>query len=138
MTHDIEALELNTAISSLMNLLNVASREERLGARFFDVVARLLQPFAPHFAEELWSKLGHEGFVFQAMWPEFDEALCVLDQVSIAVQINGKTRGVVQVDAQAGEDVVLAAARREMPLLAQHESFKKVIFVPGRIMNLVL
>jgi leucyl-tRNA synthetase len=137
-THDIEALELNTAISSLMNLLNVASREERLGARFFDVVARLLQPFAPHFAEELWSKLGREGFVFQAIWPEFDEALCILDQVSIAVQINGKTRGVVQVDAQAGEDVVLAAARRELPLLDQHKSFKKVIFVPGRIMNLVL
>lgn len=137
-THDIEALELNTAISSLMNLLNIASREERLASRFFDVAARLLQPFAPHFAEELWSKLGHEGFVFQATWPEFDEALCVLEQVSIAVQLNGKTRGVVQVDAQAGEGVVLAAARRELPMLAQYESFKKIIFVPGRIINLVL
>jgi leucyl-tRNA synthetase len=137
-THDIEALKLNTAISSLMNLLNVASHEERLASRFFDVVARLVQPFAPHFAEELWSKLGHAEFVFQATWPTFDEALCVLKQVSIAVQVNGKTRGVVQVDAHAGEDVVLAAARRELPMLAQHESFKKVIFVPDRIINLVL
>lgn len=137
-THDIEALELNTAISSLMNLLNVASREERIGCRFFEVVAKLLQPFAPHFAEELWSKLGHEGFVFQATWPEFDEALCVLEQISIAVQINGKTRGFVQMDAQASESEVLAAARRKLPVLAQQESFKKVIFVPGRIINLVL
>lgn len=137
-THDIEALKMNTAISSLMTLLNVASREERLPGVFFDVVSKLLQPFAPHFAEELWSNLGHEQFVFQAGWPEFDEALCVSEQVSIAIQINGKTRGVVQVDSRAGEGEVLAAARRELPLLSQHVSFKKVIFVPGRVMNFVL
>jgi leucyl-tRNA synthetase len=137
-TQDIETLALNTAISTLMDLLNVAAREERLGTRFFDILARLLQPFAPHFAEELWSQLGGTGFVCHAPWPAFDEALCALDELSIAVQINGKTRGVVRVAAGADEAMVMAAARREVPALAQHASFKKLIFVPGKIVNLVL
>lgn len=137
-TSDIDAFHLNTVVSHFMALLNVAAREKTVGRAFFEAMARMLQPFAPHFAEELWAALGHSGFVFQAGWPEFDPQLCEASTVTLAVQVNGKTRGTVEVPKGADKDAALALAMEAVPRLKEQGTPVKVIYVPGRILNLVI
>ena len=109
----------------------------RAGAEAF---VRLLAPFAPHLAEELWSRLGQEGFVSLAPWPAADERLLASDTLSIVVQVNGKKRDDVVVPASADEAAVRAAAlgsERVRAILAGREP-KKVVVVPGRLVNVVV
>jgi leucyl-tRNA synthetase len=138
---DVPRLSYNTAIAAMMEYVNVLRKGERVPHR--DEVMPLVQlvaAFAPHLAEELWERgTGGAGSVLDAGWPVFDPALAAEDVVTLAVQVNGKTRGTVQLLKEATQDDAVAAARAE-PSIAKFVTAepRKVIFVPGRLLNLVV
>ena len=137
---DIPALSYNTAIAAMMEYVNVLRASERTVHR--DEVLPLVQlvaPFAPHIAEACWEFLGHHESVFDAGWPVYDPALLVSDTVTIAIQVSGKTRGTVQVARDAMQADVHAAALRD-PNISRFVTGepKKVIHVPGRLLNIVM
>ncbi len=137
---DIPRLSYNTAIAAMMEYVNVLRKGERTPHR--DEVMPLVQlvaSFAPHLAEELWERGGHTGSVLDAGWPAFDAALAAEESITLAVQVNGKTRGTVQLAPQATQQDALAAAMAE-PSIAKFVTGepRKIIFVPGRLLNLVV
>jgi leucyl-tRNA synthetase len=137
---DIPRLSYNTAIAAMMEYRNVLRANDRRAHRAeVEPLVRLVSPFAPHIAEELWERLGGEGSVFDAGWPEFDPALLASDAVKIAVQVNGRVRGTVEIAPEATQDDVLAAALGE-PGVAKFVTGepKKVIYVKGRLLNVVV
>jgi leucyl-tRNA synthetase len=100
---------------------------------------QLVSPFAPHIAEELWSVLGETRSVFDSGWPAYDERLVAEDRVTMAVQVNGKTRGTITVDRPATQDAAVAAAMAEAGIAKFVTGpVKRVIFVPGRLVNLLV
>lgn len=107
---DIEALRLNTAISAMMIYLNELAKADPLPREAVEILVRLLHPFAPHLAEELWETLGHKPSLQAVPWPAFDPALCVDEAVTVVVQVNGKVRGRVSLPADATADARRAAA----------------------------
>ncbi|MEP6835975.1 MAG: leucine--tRNA ligase [Gemmatimonas sp.] len=137
---DCASLSYNTAIAAMMEYINVVRRAERVGHR--DEVLPLVQlaaAFAPHLAEECWEHLGQTGSVFDGGWPVFDAAQLVDNEVDITVQVNGKMRGQVRVAADATQDTVLAAAMLETNIAKFVVSdVKKVIYVPKRLLNIVV
>lgn len=137
---DTAALAYNTAIAAMMEYMNVLRRAERI-AHVDEVVplVQLVAPFAPHLAEECWVQLGHAGSVFDAGWPRWDPALLEESTIEIAVQVQGKTRGRVHVAADATQDDVLAAAMADDSIarFVTGEP-KKIIYVKGRLLNLVV
>jgi leucyl-tRNA synthetase len=138
-SEDIPRLSYNTAIAALMAYMNVLRAGERRPHRGeTEPVVQLIAPFAPHIAEELWERLGHETSVFDGGWPSFDPALAAERTVTVAIQVNGKLRGTVVVAPDAGEDDVYAAAMADRAV-ARHLTTppRKRIYVPGRLMNLV-
>ncbi len=139
-TDDIEGLRFNTAIASLMEFVNAATKWGHIPHVTAETFTLLLAPFAPHLAEELWRHLGHDDTLTFEPWPESDPDLLQADTVEIAVQVNGKLRGTVRVDAQADKDAMLAAARAE-PNVARYldeGTLRKEIAVPGRLVNFVV
>jgi len=137
---DIPKLSYNTSIAAMMECLNVVRRGERVAHRAeVEPMVQLVAPFAPHLAEELWEMLGHTRSVFDSGWPAFDAALATQDTVTIAVQVGGKTRGTVVVSPEAGEAEVLAAVMADAGIAKFITGTpKKVIFVPKRLLNVVL
>ncbi len=137
---DIPRLGYNTAIAAMMEYINVVRAHERTPHRAeIEPLVQLVSPFAPHIAEELWERLGHDGSVMDAGWPAFDPALATEDTIEVAVQVNGKTRGKVRVAKEADQATLMTAARGD----AQIAKFltgepKKVIFGPGRLINIVI
>jgi leucyl-tRNA synthetase len=137
---DVPRLSYNTAIAAMMEYVNVLRRGERTPHRAeVEPLVPMIAPFAPHVAEELWERLGHAESVFAARWPEFDASLAAEETIEIAVQVNGKTRGRVHVPPSAAQEAVLSAALAE-PVIAKFVSGepRKVIFVPGRLLNVVV
>jgi leucyl-tRNA synthetase len=139
-THDIERLGYNTAIAAQMELLNVMREANCAERAIVEDMVLMVAPFAPHFAEECWERLGHDGSIFDADWPSWDDALTVEDTVEVAVQVNGKTRGKVTVRRGAGEEEAMAAAAAEPAIwkFLDGKTMKKVILVPNRLLNVVL
>jgi leucyl-tRNA synthetase len=136
---DIPRLSYNTAIAAMMEYMNVLRYNERSPhVREVEPLVQLVSPFAPHIAEELWERLGHRESVFEAGWPRYDAALAAEDLIEMAVQVNGKTRGRIQVTGEVSEQDAVAAALA-VPAIAKFVtgSPKKVIFVRGRLLNLV-
>ena len=142
MRDDIEGLRFNTAISKVMALSHSLSSDDGGGAprEVAEMVVLALAPFAPHFCEELWERLGHSESLTWAAYPEADEALLVDSTVSVAVQVRGKLRGVVEVPAGADQASVEAAARGLERVAAQIDGaeVRKVIYVPDRLINFVV
>ena len=137
-TQRIERFEFNTAISALMELSNVLG--DAVAREPFETLLKLLHPFAPHMTEELWAMLGNEEFVLTSRWPVADPALMQEDTVTIAVQVNGKLRGQVEVAAPPDEQKVWAAVdanERVQTWVAGKEIVKK-IYVPGKLVNVVV
>jgi leucyl-tRNA synthetase len=137
-TSDIEALKFNTAIAALMEYVNELGRAE---ATREDLVAlvKLLAPFAPHLADEAWEMLGERGFALEAAWPRRDEALASEEDVTLAVQVNGKLRGTLQA-ARATPEVELRARALALPAVARHlenRAVRKVVVVPGKVVSVV-
>jgi leucyl-tRNA synthetase len=145
-TEDIEhSWQFNTAIAAVMELLNTYGETPKTPAAApalrlaLESMVRLLQPFVPHFSEELWAALGHKPSVIAAGWPEYSEAACLEDELVIPVQVNGKLRGHVTVAADAPEDQVRAAALA-VEKVKEHigaATVRKVIVIPGRLVNIV-
>ena len=141
-TDDIEHFRFNKAIARLYEFLN-ALRKSTAGdwatAEALSALARLIAPFTPHLAEEAWEMLGGEGLVCDAPWPAADAALLTKDTVTLGVQINGKRRGELETPADADKDAVEALAMAD-PDVRRHlegKTVRKVIVVPGRIVNIV-
>ena len=139
-TEDIEGLRFNTAIAALMEFTNAASKWETLPRDLVRQFVLLLAPLAPHIAEELWQRLGHENSLAYAVWPAAREEFLRSDTVEVAVQVNGKMRGRVAVPVDATEAQALAIARDEENV-ARHlwgKEIRRSIYVPGRIVNFVV
>ncbi|MEO6594216.1 MAG: leucine--tRNA ligase [Planctomycetota bacterium] len=136
---DIERLAFNTAIAAMMIFVNEATKAiDKLSRSQLLRYAQLLQPFAPHVAEELWLRLGGEGLLAYAPWPAVDGKLLVDDEVEIAVQVLGKVRGRVMVPTGAANDVALAAARTAVASYLEGKTVVKEIVVPGKLVNFVV
>jgi leucyl-tRNA synthetase len=137
---DIAVLAYNTAIAAMMEYMNVLRRAER--QVHVDEVAPLVSlvaPFAPHLAEECWAQLGRSGSVFDGGWPQWDAALVEETTVEVAVQVSGKTRGRVSVAKDATQDAVVAAAMADATIAKfVTGELKKVVYVPGRLLSLVV
>ncbi|MBA4225481.1 MAG: leucine--tRNA ligase [Hyphomonas sp.] len=142
----IEEFRFNSAIATVHEWVNTLKKAESdpatLGARAegADMLARCLVPFMPHLAETCWERLGKPGLVSQASWPEVDASLVVDDNVTLAVQVNGKRRGEITVakDMAAGDVEAAARALPEVASFIEGKSVKKTIVVPGRIVNIVV
>ncbi|HET7553475.1 MAG TPA: leucine--tRNA ligase, partial [Gemmatimonadaceae bacterium] len=137
---DIERLSYNTAIAAMMEYMNSLRSNERTPHRAeVEPLVQLVSPFAPHLAEELWERLGHDVSVFDSGWPEYDETQLVEEEIELVVQVNGKVRGRVRVPREIDRDAALSAALAE-PGVAKFVNGEpaKVIFVPGRLVNIVV
>ena len=136
---DIERLAFNTAIASLIALVNAATTGGGLTKSQAERFARVLAPFAPHMAEELWHRLGMEGLITLASWPEYDEAQLKDANVEVPVQIMGKVRHriVVPADVDAAELERLALADEKVKELIAGKTVRKVVVVPGKLVNIV-
>ena len=136
-SNDFENLKFNTAIAAMMSLLNDFSKKGSMTKTEIQTFIILLNPVAPHITEELWQTLGYEGRVYQQTWPEYDEAKTVESTVEIAVQINGKTKGTLAIQKDDAKDDVLARAK-ECIADKLTGNIVKEIYVPGRIVNIVM
>lgn len=138
-TEDYEHLHFNTAISQLMVFINEAYKVDALPYLYVEGFVQLLAPIAPHFAEELWSILGNEGGISYVPWPVFDEAALVEDEVEIVIQVNGKVKAKVMVAAAATKEEMeeLAKGHEQVAGLLADKTIRKVIVVPGKLVNIV-
>ena len=134
---DFENLKYNTAIAAMMALINDFYKKNSITKGEFKTLITLLNPVAPHITEELWENAGFEGRVYQAKWPAYDEAKTVESSVEIALQINGKIRGTLMIDKDAAKDDVIAKAKEELADKLTGNIVKE-IYVPGRIVNMVM
>jgi len=141
-TEDIEALRFNTAISALMIFSNEANQWEEVPKEIAESFVVLLSPFAPHLAEELWRLLGHEKSIAYTGWPQFNAEFLKEDTIQYPVQVNGKVRGQISVEAEQAQnkEYVLKLAKQEENVMKYLSDAKlvKEIFVPGKIINLVV
>ncbi|MEZ4223774.1 MAG: leucine--tRNA ligase [Polyangiaceae bacterium] len=136
---DVEALRFNTAISAMMILTNHLNSMGQVPKIALEKLVLCLSPFAPHLGEELWARLGHSPSTLDAAWPAFDETLCVDDVLELPVQVNGKVRGKVTIPKDAAEADVKAAALADAHVakFIEGKTLRKVVYVPGRIVNLI-
>jgi leucyl-tRNA synthetase len=140
-TERLETFRMNTIVSSFMEFINeVTSMGEAPDKETVETFLIAIAPFAPHFAEELWQRTGHQPPIFFRKWPKWDEAYTTSDTVTVAVQINGKLRGTVVVKADASEDVVLEAAMKDPTIVRflEGKEIRKKVYVKNRILNLVV
>ncbi len=139
-TTRLESFSLNTVVSGFMEynnkLLEIAKKEGGIDKETLETMTILIAPFAPHIAEELWERLGHENSVFDNKWPEYDKAKMVDDEVKVAVQINGKTKTVIEVAADISKDDVIAKAKEALGDKLSGNIIKE-IYVPKKIVNIV-
>ncbi len=139
-TSDIENFSFNTSVSAFMVCVNELNAAKCTNANAIETVVRVIAPFAPHLAEEMWNRLGHENSVADAEWPEWDEKALKEDNVNYAVSFNGKARYTISQPADAGRDEVEAAAMShpDAARWLDGKTPKKVIVVPGKIVNIVI
>jgi leucyl-tRNA synthetase len=145
-SRDLERLKFNTAIAALMELINGLSRalEEKTASKIvceqtLETLLQLLHPMAPHVTEELWERRGHSESLLDSEWPEHDERKLRTERIQLVVQVDGKLRDRVEVEAEAGEAEVRQAAL-ESHRVQEHlqgRELAKAVVVPGRLINLV-
>lgn len=137
---DIEGLRFNTAISQMMIFVNALQKAPTVSRETALAFIQVLAPFAPHLAEEIWARLGQEPDVLRQTWPAYDQAKLTSAEVKLVFQVNGKHRGDQLVPVGTNQDAALALARAH-PRVAPHlegKNTKRVIFVPGKILNIVV
>lgn len=136
---DIEGTKFNTAIAALMGLLNDIYSVGSLSKGELEIFIKLLSPFAPHLAEEIWETLGHEDFIAVSEWPKYDEAKTVDQTVEIGVQVNGKVKSVVAIPTGCDKEVAFEIAKSDEKIQALLNGKKliKEIYVPNKIVNFV-
>jgi leucyl-tRNA synthetase len=142
-TDDIPLLKFNTAIAAMMTLLNEAeglpaqSGKGMTKAQYLTLL-RMIAPFAPHMAEELWRELGNKKSIHFEKWPKYDEKKTVQSTVMMVVQVNGKVRAQITAAADAAEQDIQPLAEKAAAKWLEGQVYKKVIFVPGRLINFVV
>ena len=138
-TEDFESMHNNTAISQLMVFINECYKADRVPTEYAEGFVLLMSPITPHLAEELWEKLGNEGSITYVSWPTYDAEKLVDDTMEIAVQINGKVRAKLEVDKDITKEELEKAAlsNEEVQKWIDGKELKKVIAIPGRLVNIV-
>jgi len=139
-TNDIDKMKFNTAIAALMSFTNAIYAKGSLTRGEMKILLLLLNPFAPHITEEIWEKNNLGGYLHEQKWPEFDASKLEEAEVEVPIQVNGKLRGVVKVDKDAGQDEIMEIAKVTKGI-AEHlegKNIVKVIFVKGKIFNVVV
>ena len=139
-TNDIEAMKFNTAIASMMALINDIYAEGTISKADLSVFLRLLAPFAPHIAEEMWSYIGGDNFISVAPWPEYDESKTVDKTVEIVAQVNGKIKAKMVIAYGEDKEKVLADAKQQERVIAAigDKKIVKEIYVPNKLVNIVV
>ena len=138
-TEDYERMKFNTAIAAMMSLVNALYASGQVTRGELSVLVQLLNPVAPHITEEIWRNLGHETSLVHHPWPQWDEKALVRDEVEIAIQMNGKVRGRMMVATSlTARDTDALLARQEVQALLAGKTVRKAIYVPGRLLNLVV
>jgi leucyl-tRNA synthetase len=147
-TEDVRGMGFNTAISALMELTNDLYKikatdgfADRASWQYaLTNITQLLAPFAPHIAEELWEQLGGQESVHLTSWPTWDDALLLSDTMSIVVQVNGKLRANIELPVDATRENILAAAKSDAKVTSfiEGQTIRKEIYVPGKLVNLVV
>ena len=139
---DIESMKFNTAVAAMMEFLNYwVENKEEMGKDGLETMTKLLAPFAPHLAEEMWERMGGEFSVHQQAWPEYDPKLILEEKATIVIQVNGKVRERFSFSAKASKDkeaVEVEALKSEKVKKFVGEKKYRVVFVPGKILNLVI
>ena len=139
-SEDYEDMKYNTAIAAMMSYVNVLYKQEKVSKKYVRPLIQLLNPIAPHVTEELWEKLGFEGYLFESKWPEYDESKLVADEIEIPVQVNGTVRYKITVPADSDEATIEQVAK-ENPALSNYmagKEIKKVIVIKSKIVNIVI
>ena len=136
-TNDFEALGYNTAISQMMIFVNEVYKVGSCPREYAEGLIKMLSCVCPHVGEEIWQKLGHEGTIAFEAWPTYDEAATVDNDVEIAIQINGKTKATLAIGKDDSKDEVIARAK-EVISDKLTGNIVKEIYVPGRIVNIVM
>jgi leucyl-tRNA synthetase len=149
-SNDIELLQFNTAISALMIFINRIKEEDPSGVLWdrytpitkvqLEILLKLLSPFAPHIAEELWQQLGHKESISLAPWPIADQSKIITTEITFAVQVNGKVRGTITAAPDASEAEIIAVAQKESNVAKylDGKEIKKTIVVPGKLVSFVI
>ncbi len=137
---DIQALKYNTAIATLMSYLNTLEAKEHLSQAEIKPYVLMLAPFAPHITEELWSRMGESYSIHQQPFPQANPEFLTQAQVTISVQINGRTRTTLQLapDASQEEAIALATQSESLQRYINEQEVRRVVYVPGRVLNLVV
>lgn len=137
---DIEGLRFNTAISAMMIFVNEASKQKQVARSTAESYAKILSPLAPHLGEELWLALGHNKSLAYEPWPVFDPQKAKDDVITMAIQVNGKTKATIDVAVDIAKEDFLALAKAQEKVAAQiaGKTIVKEIYVPGRICNIVI
>lgn len=139
-TNDYENMFFNTAISQMMIFINSASKEDVLPKEYAEGFIKLLSPVAPHIAEELWQQLGHSNTITYEAWPKYDDSKLVEDTIEIPVQINGKVRATIEINANFSEEEVKELVHKNKNIVAQTENktIVKEIYITKKIYNIVV
>jgi leucyl-tRNA synthetase len=138
-TEDLESMAFNTAISQMMIFVNEFSGQETMSREAAEIYVKLLAPFAPHICEELWEMLGHDTTLAYAEWPEYDGQYLKLDEVEVLVQVLGKPKARIMLSPDASNEVMeqVALANADIQQVIAGKTVRKVICVPGRLVNIV-
>ena len=133
-------MKFNTAVAALMSLLNEIYDAGRLTKKELSIFIRLLCPFAPHLCEEMWEQLGETGIASLSAWPDYDESKTVEKSIEVPIQINGKLRTVITVDADSSKESILESARADerVSSAVDGKTIVKEIYVPGKLVNIVV
>jgi len=138
-TQSITDLRFNTAIAEMMVFVNEATKASTIPRDWLTMFVKILSPFAPHLAEELWQRLGYRSTIAYEPWPAYDEAKLARDTLVLVVQVNGKVRGQIEVSPEASDAAILTAARadRNVQSFLAGKQITREIYVKGRLVNLV-
>ena len=138
-SEDIEAFKFNTAIAGLMELVN-AIYQSGADKEVFSQLVVLISPIAPHFSEELWQSLGHSESITRAEWPRADESLLTEENITVVIQVNGKHRGTIVVGKDLAQEELKQRCLNEPGIKKwiEDKSAKKIIVVPGKLVNIVV
>jgi len=138
---DLEATKFNTAVAAFMEFLNFANlNKKEIGKDTIERFLILLAPFAPHITEELWHFVGHKDSIHKESWPKYDPRLIKEEMITLVIQVNGKVRDKIEVEADISEEKAkeLAIPREKIKKWLKDKKIKKVVFVPGKLINIVV
>ena len=137
-SNDIDNFKFNTAISALMILANEITRVGKLNNAEYKVLLTLLNPFAPHITEEIWTNLNYSPSIKDASWPKFDEKALIKQELEVPIQVNGKLRAKIMVNINSTKEEIEAQALSAVKGYLNNGEYKKIIYIPNKIFNIVV